>query len=60
MFIVMCRLIIFVVTAQMNILPNPKIAKPVVDEEASNTVQSVEENSQGIYYLNISVTHTQF
>ncbi|ETN81533.1 hypothetical protein NECAME_08444 [Necator americanus] len=35
----------FKVTAQMNI-PPPKISKPTVDEDASNTIQSTEENSQ--------------
>lgn len=34
------------VTAQMNI-PPPKIPKPAVDEDTSNTIQSTEENSQG-------------
>ncbi|EPB79632.1 BCL7, conserver region [Ancylostoma ceylanicum] len=33
------------VTAQMNI-PPPKIPKPAVDEDTSNTMQSTEENSQ--------------
>ncbi|KAE9416919.1 hypothetical protein Angca_005970 [Angiostrongylus cantonensis] len=33
------------VTAQMN-LPPPKIPKAPVDEDASNTIQSTEENSQ--------------
>uniref|UniRef100_A0A7I4YE83 B-cell CLL/lymphoma 7 protein family member A n=1 Tax=Haemonchus contortus TaxID=6289 RepID=A0A7I4YE83_HAECO len=32
------------VTAQMNI--PPKITKPAIDEDASNTIQSTEENSQ--------------
>ncbi|WKX99635.1 hypothetical protein Q1695_014484 [Nippostrongylus brasiliensis] len=32
------------ITAQMNI--PPKIPKPAVDEDASNTIQSTEENSQ--------------